>query len=108
MVEIVKQLGWTYVSTVAAQVWFRLSLLHMNINLQGEYGEKGISSFIQLATKSGICIGVSITINRNADNEEFDEVVETLQSNEKAKVGLIRQRPLVSPVLSSGGHSFCG
>ena len=34
MVEIVKQLGWTYVSTVAAQ---------------GEYGEKGISSFIQIA-----------------------------------------------------------
>ena len=41
---------------------------------QGEYGEKGISSFTQLATKSGICIGVSITINRNAANKEFIKV----------------------------------
>ncbi len=30
--------------------------------LQGEYGEKGISSFIQLATKSGICISSSIKV----------------------------------------------
>lgn len=42
---------------------------------QGEYGEKGIGSFIQLATKSGICIGVSITINRNAANQEFLKVL---------------------------------
>ena len=43
-------------------------------NLQGEYGEKGIGSFTQLATKSGICIGVSITINRNAASHEFLKV----------------------------------
>ena len=89
MVEIVKQLGWTYVSTLAAQ---------------GEYGEKvrqgeerrgvgvnwvflqGISSFIQLAKKSGVCIAVSVTINRNADDQEFDDVVETLLAAEKARV----------------------
>ena len=90
MVEIVKQLGWTYVSTLAAQ---------------GEYGEKvrrsgcessqsnqtifyfqGISSFIQLAKKSGVCIAVSVTINRNADDQEFDDVVATLLAAEKARV----------------------
>jgi len=74
MVEIVKQLGWTYVSTVAAQ---------------GEYGEKGIGSFTQLATKSGICIGVSITINRNAASHEFLKVVDTLLSNGKARAVIL-------------------
>lgn len=92
MVEIVKQLGWTFVSTVAAQ---------------GEYGEKGISSFIQLATKSGICIGVSITINRNADDQEFDKVVETLLSKEKAKAVILfvdedKTRKLLSATVKKG------
>ena len=77
---------------------------------QGEYGEKGIGSFIQLATKSGICIGVSITINRNAANQEFlkvlfledmgassstksssiiSQVVDTLLSNRKARAVIL-------------------
>ena len=30
---------------------------------------------------------MSVTINRNADDEEFDEVVTTLLNNEKARVG---------------------
>ena len=66
--------------------------------MKGEYGEKGISSFIQLATKSGICIGVSVTINRNADDEEFDKVVETLLSKEKAKVSRKGLRTLLTRV----------
>ena len=47
---------------------------------------QGISSFIQLAKKSGVCIAVSVTINRNADDEEFDDVVETLLNQDKARV----------------------
>ena len=39
----------TYVSTVAAE---------------GEYGEKGIASFVGLAKKHGICIAVSLKISR--------------------------------------------
>ena len=44
MIEIAKQMGWKYVSTVAAE---------------GEYGEKGIASFVALARGQGICIAVS-------------------------------------------------
>ena len=47
---------------------------------------QGIASFIQLARKSGVCIAVSVTINRNADDEEFDDVVRTLLNNDKARV----------------------
>ena len=49
MVEIAKIMDWTYVSTVAAE---------------GEYGEKGIASFVGLAKKHGICIAVSLKISR--------------------------------------------
>ena len=44
MIEIAKRMGWKYVSTVAAE---------------GEYGEKGIASFVALAKTQGICIAVS-------------------------------------------------
>ena len=101
MVEIVKQLGWSYVSTVAAQVHSQVTLFLKSEEkkiVKGEYGEKGISSFIQLATKSGICIGVSVTINRNADDKEFDKVVETLLSKEKAKVSRDGLRTLLTSV----------
>ncbi len=49
MVEIAKIMDWKYVSTVAAE---------------GEYGEKGIASFVGLAKKHGICIAVSLKISR--------------------------------------------
>ena len=49
MVEIAKMMDWTYVSTVAAE---------------GEYGEKGIASFVGLAKKHGICVAVSLKISR--------------------------------------------
>ena len=52
MVEIAKIMDWTYVSTVAAE---------------GEYGEKGIASFVGLAKKHGICIAVSLKISRFVD-----------------------------------------
>ena len=70
MVEIAKVMGWTYVSTVAAQ---------------GEYGEKGIASFKELARREGICVAVSTKIARNAEREDFDEVVAKLMSRPKAR-----------------------
>ena len=49
MVEIALAMGWRYVSTVAAE---------------GEYGEKGIASFVALASKAGICVAVRTKISR--------------------------------------------
>ena len=50
---------------------------------------QGIASFIQLAKNSGVCIAESVTINRNADDQQFDDIVATLLSNEKARVSSI-------------------
>ena len=107
MVEIVKQLGWTYVSTVAAQgeygekvsSWNTTTIFGAESPMFEESAEKikwyilcncvqGIASFIQLARKSGVCIAVSVTINRNADDDQFDEIVNTLQKHDKARVSL--------------------
>lgn len=70
MVEIAKVMGWTYVSTVAAQ---------------GEYGEKGIASFIALAKKEGICVAINLKINRNSQRDDFDQIVDQLSSKPKAR-----------------------
>ncbi|XP_059488635.1 metabotropic glutamate receptor 8-like isoform X2 [Neocloeon triangulifer] len=70
MVEMVRELGWKYVSTVA---------------VEGDYGEKGIASFIELATSSGICIAVSEKILRNAQTEDFDKIVERLVQKANAR-----------------------
>ena len=40
MVDVVKAFGWTYVATLADE---------------GNYGEKGIAAFEELAEQSGIC-----------------------------------------------------
>ncbi|XP_076762367.1 metabotropic glutamate receptor 8 isoform X2 [Xylocopa sonorina] len=70
MVEIIHQLGWKYVSTVA---------------VEGDYGEKGIASFIALSIEYGICVAVSEKILRNAKTEDFDRIVERLNSKHNAR-----------------------
>jgi len=70
MVELVRRLGWSYVSTVAAE---------------GEYGEKGISSFIQLATKTGVCIATSLMISRSPDESEMDGHIQKLLAWRKSR-----------------------
>ncbi|XP_065350296.1 metabotropic glutamate receptor 3-like isoform X1 [Cloeon dipterum] len=70
MVEVVRELGWKYVSTVA---------------VEGDYGEKGIQSFIEIAASSGICIAVSEKILRNAKTEDFDKIVERLVQKANAR-----------------------
>lgn len=63
-------MGWTYVSTIAAE---------------GEYGEKGIASFISLAKDAGICVAVRTKIRRNADRDDFDNIIDRLSSKPKAR-----------------------
>ncbi|GLV42938.1 metabotropic Glutamate Receptor [Carabus blaptoides fortunei] len=70
MAEIVRELGWKYVSTVA---------------VEGDYGEKGIASFISIAAEAGICIGVSEKILRNSRTEDFDRIIERLLQKSQAR-----------------------
>ncbi|CAB4063751.1 GRM8 [Lepeophtheirus salmonis] len=92
MVEISKMMKWSYVSTVAAE---------------GEYGEKGIASFIALAKKDGICVAVSTKISRNAKDEEFDRIVDILSSKPMARAVVLfvdedRTRKLLSATVRRG------
>ncbi|RWS25565.1 metabotropic glutamate receptor 7-like protein, partial [Leptotrombidium deliense] len=70
MVDIVKLLHWTYVSTVAEE---------------GDYGEKGIEAFKTLASKEGICIAEAAKIGRNAKPEEFAAIIQQLISKPNAR-----------------------
>uniref|UniRef100_T1J4D3 G-protein coupled receptors family 3 profile domain-containing protein n=1 Tax=Strigamia maritima TaxID=126957 RepID=T1J4D3_STRMM len=63
MVDILKLLGWSYVSTVA---------------VEGDYGEKGIASFTELAEQAGMCVAVNEKIARNAKPEDFDRIIDHL------------------------------
>lgn len=71
MVDIILQLGWTYVSTVA---------------VEGEYGERGIAAFTELAEKAGICVAVNEKIARNAQLEHFEPIVRNLARHKNARV----------------------
>lgn len=70
LAEIVQTLKLTYVSTVC---------------VEGEYGEKGIASFIQAARKRGICIAIEQKILRNAKENDFDKIIESLYSKKQAR-----------------------
>ncbi|XP_046428261.1 metabotropic glutamate receptor 7-like [Neodiprion fabricii] len=70
MVEVVRRLGWKYVSTVA---------------VEGDYGEKGIASFISLSVEYNICIAVSEKILRNSKPEDFDRIIERLVGKHNAR-----------------------
>ncbi|CAG0880569.1 unnamed protein product [Cyprideis torosa] len=70
MVDLVKELGWEYVSTVA---------------IMGDYGEKGIESFKQLAAQQRICVAVHKTISRNPGIEEFRQIIHDLGQKKNAR-----------------------
>ncbi|XP_043493655.1 metabotropic glutamate receptor 6-like isoform X1 [Polistes fuscatus] len=70
MVEVIHRLGWKYVSTVA---------------VEGDYGEKGIASFISLSMEYNICVAVSEKILRNSKTEDFDRIVERLSTKHNAR-----------------------
>lgn len=71
MVEMVRALGWKYVSTLADE---------------GDYGEKGIASFTKLAEKAGICIAVVERIQRISKPEDFDLIIQRLSTKPQARV----------------------
>ncbi|XP_069062445.1 metabotropic glutamate receptor 7 [Pleurodeles waltl] len=64
MVDIVKALGWNYVSAVASE---------------GSYGEKGVESFVQIAREAGgLCIAQTVKIPHDCKNEDADKVIKQL------------------------------
>ena len=73
MAEIVKDLGWTYVHTLADE---------------GNYGEKGIAAFEAAARKKGICFSKQLKIKTSLqDSEEhYEEIISTLSQDLRARV----------------------
>ncbi|XP_024240809.1 metabotropic glutamate receptor 7 isoform X2 [Oncorhynchus tshawytscha] len=64
MVDIIRALDWTYVSTVASE---------------GSYGEKGVEAFQQISKEAGgICIAQSLKIPHNPKLEDYDEAIQQL------------------------------
>lgn len=72
MVDVVKQLNWTYVSTVHSE---------------GTYGENGIDVFVREASERGVCIAAQIKVHGNADQAAFNDVIKKLsKGNARAVV----------------------
>jgi ABC-type branched-subunit amino acid transport system substrate-binding protein len=70
LAEIVQTLKLSYTSTVA---------------VEGEYGEKGIASFLKAASEKQICVAVNEKILRNSKEEDFDRIIERLYSKKQAR-----------------------
>ncbi|XP_005987998.2 metabotropic glutamate receptor 7 [Latimeria chalumnae] len=71
MVDIVKALGWKYVSTIASE---------------GGYGEKGVEAFIQLSRETGgLCIAQSLKIAHDYTGADFDTVIKQLLETPTAR-----------------------
>ncbi|XP_043933502.1 metabotropic glutamate receptor 7 [Protopterus annectens] len=65
MVDIVKALGWNFVSTIASE---------------GSYGEKGAEAFAQLSKEAGgVCISQSLKIPHEPQHGDFDEIISKLR-----------------------------
>ncbi|XP_072928545.1 metabotropic glutamate receptor 7-like isoform X1 [Hemitrygon akajei] len=64
MVDIVKAMGWNYVSTLASE---------------GSYGESGVEAFVQVSREAGgICIAQSLKIPMESRRAEYDKVIRRL------------------------------
>ncbi|KAM6981345.1 metabotropic glutamate receptor 7 [Aplochiton taeniatus] len=75
MVDIVKAMGWNYVSTVASE---------------GSYGEKGVDAFMQLSREAGgICIAQSLKIPHEHKTEHFDKTIRLLMDTRYARAVLL-------------------
>ncbi|XP_043977535.1 metabotropic glutamate receptor 7 isoform X5 [Gambusia affinis] len=71
MVDIVKAMGWNYVSTVASE---------------GSYGEKGVEAFTQLSREAGgICIAQSLKIPHEHKPSDFDKIIRQLLDTRYAR-----------------------
>ncbi|KAI8503832.1 Metabotropic glutamate receptor 4 [Branchiostoma belcheri] len=74
MVDLAKELGWTYVSTVASE---------------GNYGENGVETFAARARQNGVCIAASEKIDRHASDETFEDIIEYLGKTPKARAVIV-------------------
>nr|XP_033808034.1 metabotropic glutamate receptor 8-like isoform X2 [Geotrypetes seraphini] len=75
MVDIVKALGWNYVSTLASE---------------GNYGESGVDAFVQISREAGgVCIAQSLKIPRDPRPGEFDKVIKRLLETSSARAIII-------------------
>ncbi|XP_036426892.1 metabotropic glutamate receptor 4-like [Colossoma macropomum] len=75
MVDIVRFMGWNYVSTVASE---------------GNYGESGVDAFIQKSREDGnVCISQTVKIPREPRVGEFDKIIRNLGENPNARVVII-------------------
>ncbi|XP_055788377.1 glutamate receptor, metabotropic 6a [Salvelinus fontinalis] len=71
MVDIVKAMGWNYVSTLASE---------------GSYGESGVDSFQQISREAGgLCIAQSLKIPREPKPGEFDKIIRRLMETSNAR-----------------------
>ncbi|XP_048872663.1 glutamate receptor, metabotropic 6a [Brienomyrus brachyistius] len=71
MVDIVKAMGWNYVSTLASE---------------GNYGESGVDAFIQISRETGgLCIAQSMKIPREPKLGEFDKIIKRLMETSNAR-----------------------
>ncbi|XP_028853811.1 glutamate receptor, metabotropic 6b [Denticeps clupeoides] len=71
MVDIVKAMGWNYVSTLASE---------------GNYGESGVDAFMQISREAGgLCIAQSIRIPREPRKGEFDKIIKRLMETSNAR-----------------------
>uniref|UniRef100_A0A4W5MVI9 Glutamate metabotropic receptor 7 n=1 Tax=Hucho hucho TaxID=62062 RepID=A0A4W5MVI9_9TELE len=75
MVDIIRALGWTYVSTVASE---------------GSYGEKGVEAFQQISKEAGgICIAQSLKIPHNPKLEDYDKAIQQLLETHHSRAVII-------------------
>uniref|UniRef100_A0A1A9Z264 G-protein coupled receptors family 3 profile domain-containing protein n=1 Tax=Glossina pallidipes TaxID=7398 RepID=A0A1A9Z264_GLOPL len=70
LVDIVKALNWTYVST---------------IHSEGSYGEYGIEAFHREALDRQVCIATAAKVPSNADEKTFDSIIQKLLSKNTAR-----------------------
>ncbi|XP_017351998.1 metabotropic glutamate receptor 7 isoform X1 [Ictalurus punctatus] len=71
MVDIVKAMGWNYVSTIASE---------------GSYGEKGVEAFMQISREAGgICIAQSLKIPHDRKQADFDKIIRMLLETRQAR-----------------------
>nr|XP_043895037.1 glutamate receptor, metabotropic 6a isoform X2 [Solea senegalensis] len=71
MLDIVRALGWNYVSTLASE---------------GNYGESGVDAFMQISREEGgVCIAQSVKIPREPTLGEFDKIIRRLMETSNAR-----------------------
>nr|DBA18455.1 TPA: hypothetical protein GDO54_016698 [Pyxicephalus adspersus] len=75
MVDIVKAMGWNYVSTLASE---------------GSYGEKGVESFMQISREEGgLCIAQSLKIPNDRKPGDYDKLVRQLLETPQARAVVV-------------------